>query len=83
MKDLGFIFLNSDWPVENKIIMVEVKSENDYNDEKTKDLKRAYEEYMKIVERGKRGINKSLSLVLYTYSDDYDRHTFYYFMNNR
>ena len=68
----------------NIIVMVEVKSEDsDYNEEKTEDLKNAYAEYMKIVERRKRGMNKTLALVLYTYSDDYDRHTFHYFKNNQ
>ena len=55
----------------DKIIMIEVKSEDqDYNEEKTKELLNAYKKYMENMWKFK---NKNLSLVLYQYNKKNDK----------
>ena len=66
----------------NRIIMIEVKSDNhDLNSEKTKDLKNAYREYM-IASLKKNKKSKEIHLVLYTYNSDLVSHKFIYWDKN-
>ena len=67
----------------NKIIMVEVKSnDQDYNSEKTKLLKNAYQKYMIEQKKQNKKADKQLYFVVYSYNHEHGYHVFDYMLED-
>ena len=67
----------------NRIIMVEVKSnDQDYNSEKTKLLKKAYQKYMLEQKKQNKKTGKQLYFVVYSYNHEHGYHVFDYMLED-
>lgn len=72
----------------NVLLMIEVKSENnDYDKEKTKELKNAYKHYMESYEINRKAdLNNNkpkIILAVYSYDSYYKTSNFHYFENGK